>query len=161
MPTNKMKKVTLYYHFPFETVLHNMYSNEKLSSIEIAERIRDEAAITITPRFIQRRIKSLGIIRSFSDAFNLAIAKGRKDYSHMRKPIKAELLRRGITLKIRYAILKRDGLRCVLCSATAVTTQLEIDHIIPVVNGGTNDENNLRMLYRQCNRGKKFYENER
>jgi 5-methylcytosine-specific restriction endonuclease McrA len=161
MPSGKMKKVGFYYHSPFERVLENMYGNKKLSSIEIAERIERETTVVITPRFIQKKIKSLGIMRSLSEAFNLAIAKGRKDYSHLRKPIKAELLRRGITLKTRYAILRRDNFRCVLCGTTAVTEQLEIDHITPVVNGGTNNESNLRILCRPCNRGKKSYENER
>jgi hypothetical protein len=63
-----------------------------------------------------------------------------------RKPIKPS---------VRFQILKRDGYRCQLCGATANDgAKLEIDHIVPVAKGGTNDLSNLQVLCRDCNSGK-------
>jgi hypothetical protein len=67
-------------------------------------------------------------------------------------------MREQITLSLRYSILRRDNFKCVLCGrspATDTSTILEIDHIIPVSRGGTNDPKNLRTTCFECNRGKK------
>ena len=89
------------------------------------------------------------------------LKKGRKSYDGMRKPVRAKELRKGITIRTRYAILKRDNFRCVLCGSDASDTRLEIDHIIPVTNGGSNDLKNLRTLCVACNRGKRYNDKER
>lgn len=63
-----------------------------------------------------------------------------------RKPIKPS---------VRFQILKRDNYRCQMCGVTAKDgATLEIDHIIPVSKGGTNDADNLQVLCRDCNAGK-------
>jgi len=45
----------------------------------------------------------------------------------------------------------RDGGQCKWCGSR---TNVEIDHITPVVEGGTNTPQNLRLLCRNCNRSK-------
>ena len=56
----------------------------------------------------------------------------------------------------RFSILKRYDYRCQLCGATAQDgAKLEIDHIIPKSKGGTNDEDNLWVLCKECNSSKK------
>ena len=63
-----------------------------------------------------------------------------------RKPIKPS---------VRFQILKRDSYQCQMCGATAKDgATLEIDHILPVSRGGTNDASNLQVLCRDCNAGK-------
>ncbi|MEK7659157.1 MAG: HNH endonuclease [Patescibacteria group bacterium] len=158
---SKSKKIEEFYKVPFNNLAIKLYCKDKLSSLEIAERFLRETKVSISPRHIQRIIKSLGKSRNFSEAFNLAIKKGRKSYEHLRKPIKSSLLRKGIDIRQRYEILKRDNFRCVLCGNTAKETRLEIDHIKPVVNGGNNELDNLRILCVLCNRGKKFSEHEK
>lgn len=145
----------------FNKIISDLYINQQMSAIEIAEKIKQDTKIDITPRSIQRQLKSLGIVRSFSQAFRLAISKGRKDYSHLRKPVKSSRYRKGICLKDRYSILKRDGFKCTLCGKTANDTILMIDHVIPVVRGGKNDLDNLRTLCRECNLGKMISEKEK
>lgn len=43
---------------------------------------------------------------------------------------------------------RRDGFHCQRCS---VTTDLTIDHVAPLIRGGTNDLDNLQILCRSCN----------
>lgn len=62
--------------------------------------------------------------------------------------------RQPIPRKLRHKVFKRDGYRCRECGASKDETSLEIDHIVPVARGGTNDINNLQTLCRVCNRMK-------
>lgn len=62
--------------------------------------------------------------------------------------------RQPIPRKLRHEIFKRDGYRCRECGASKDETSLEIDHILPVAKGGTNDIDNLQTLCRECNRMK-------
>jgi len=48
-------------------------------------------------------------------------------------------------------VFERDNKACVRCKSTEA---LEIDHIIPCCAGGTNDEGNLQVLCRSCNKKK-------
>lgn len=151
---NKMKSIGIALNLPFDTLIKKLYLEDKKSAQEISDYILNETKILITTRSIQRQLKKLGLIRNLSDAFNIAIKKGRKSYAHLKKPIKSSLLRHGITLKTRFEVLQRNGSRCAICGNTAQDAILVVDHIIPVVNGGTNDIKNLRILCRKCNHGK-------
>ena len=68
--------------------------------------------------------------------------------------LKERVGRQSIPGHLRHKVLKRDGYRCVECGATNKETSLEIDHIIPVSKGGTNDLSNLQTLCKRCNRAK-------
>ena len=63
--------------------------------------------------------------------------------------------RAALSLQLRWDVLKHDDYRCVKCGARPPDVQLEVDHIIPVSRGGTNDPKNLRTLCHPCNQGKK------
>lgn len=56
-------------------------------------------------------------------------------------------------------VFERDGFRCQWCGASKKNgAELTVDHIIPkaagIVNGGTNDMNNLQTLCKDCNENK-------
>lgn len=156
---NKMRNIGDALRRGFDEIIADLYLNKKLSGQEISDELFTKTKIFITPRSIQRRLKALKIIRPLSEAFNLAIKKGRKSYAHLRKPIKSSELRKGVQLKLRYQILRRDNFKCALCGKTAIQdTILVIDHIKPVVRGGGNDPKNLRTLCRECNHGKMLLE---
>jgi hypothetical protein len=53
---------------------------------------------------------------------------------------------------VRAAVLDRDGNKCVRCQSP---DRLEIDHILPVSQGGTGVESNLQVLCISCNRKKR------
>ncbi len=56
---------------------------------------------------------------------------------------------------VREEVFRRDGYTCQMCGASKDDgAKLELDHIIPVAQGGTNDLNNLQTLCRECNQNK-------
>lgn len=65
--------------------------------------------------------------------------------------------RRPMSPKLRLDVLTRDGFCCKLCGRSAKEhgVALEVDHIVPVAQGGENEINNLQTLCEDCNRGKR------
>lgn len=65
-------------------------------------------------------------------------------------------MRKNIRKKTRFEVLKRDSFRCQYCGRSAVTEAivLHVDHIVPVVEGGTNAITNLITACSGCNLGK-------
>jgi 5-methylcytosine-specific restriction endonuclease McrA len=68
--------------------------------------------------------------------------------------VKQKYERIPLTLSERVFILNRDKKTCRICGRKAPDVSLEVDHIIPVDKGGTNDPSNLETLCFDCNRGK-------
>jgi hypothetical protein len=55
---------------------------------------------------------------------------------------------------LRFKILVRDNFRCVYCGKTKDEERIDVDHVIPVASGGTNDPGNLVAACWTCNIGK-------
>ncbi|MFA6526189.1 MAG: HNH endonuclease signature motif containing protein [Candidatus Buchananbacteria bacterium] len=161
MRLNKKKDISRLSGKDFNTFISELYLEDKLCTEEIVAKIFKLTGIIITTRYIQTQLKKLGISRTKEESFQLAIKNGRKNYDKLRKTVKSRELRKGINLKLRYLIFKRDNYRCVICGNNAQGTVLMVDHIIPVVQGGHNEENNLRTLCRECNLGKMIAEHEK
>ena len=64
------------------------------------------------------------------------------------------LKRKAISKKLRFEIYKRDKFTCQYCGRKAPDVVLNIDHIEPIANGGTNDILNLLTSCFDCNSGK-------
>lgn len=62
--------------------------------------------------------------------------------------------REGMSQRLRFEVMKRDGFTCRYCGANAMSTVLEVDHVVAVANGGTNDPANLITACKACNGGK-------
>ena len=60
----------------------------------------------------------------------------------------------GLSKKTRFEVFKRDGFACQYCGAHPPAAVLEVDHIVPVAEGGQNDMDNLITACFPCNRGK-------
>lgn len=56
---------------------------------------------------------------------------------------------------VREEVFRRDEYRCNSCQCSGTAKTLEIDHIIPLALGGTNDLSNLQILCSSCNRQKR------
>lgn len=66
--------------------------------------------------------------------------------------------RKPIGKKLRFDIFKRDSFKCQYCGNFPPNVMLEIDHIVPIFSGGTNEINNLITSCFDCNRGKSKHE---
>lgn len=62
--------------------------------------------------------------------------------------------RKEITKKVRFEVFKRDSFKCQYCGSSAPDVILHVDHIKPVVEGGTNNITNLITSCSDCNLGK-------
>lgn len=58
---------------------------------------------------------------------------------------------------VRKYVLQRDNYQCQSCGKTEQKTKLNIDHIIPLATGGSNDISNLQTLCSHCNQKKKHH----
>lgn len=63
-------------------------------------------------------------------------------------------MRKPLSKRVRFAVFKRDGFVCQYCGKHPPDVVLECDHIVPVVEGGGDDEGNLVTACFDCNRGK-------
>jgi hypothetical protein len=60
--------------------------------------------------------------------------------------------RSSISVRRRFHVFRRDGYECRICHRTG--EPLELDHIVPVCQGGSSELDNLQTLCKECNRGK-------
>ena len=139
----------------FPELLGRLYS-EGLSCNEISELILQKSGQTITARSVERNLRKFGYpVRKISEAFPLAVSRGRVKWAWRELKKKSGVNRTQLSKKLRFEVFQRDGFRCVLCGATPETTVLEVDHIIPRIHGGKNELGNLRVLCHECNCGKR------
>jgi hypothetical protein len=60
----------------------------------------------------------------------------------------------AISKRLRFELFKRDGFTCQYCGQRAPDVILEVDHIVALSNGGSDDPENLTTSCKDCNRGK-------
>lgn len=62
---------------------------------------------------------------------------------------------RNVSLSTKTKVLERDNYTCQMCGRNRYDgVKLEVDHIIPVSRGGSDNISNLQTLCFDCNRGK-------
>lgn len=62
--------------------------------------------------------------------------------------------RKSISKRVRFSVFARDNFTCVYCGQQPPAVVLNLEHVIPVCKGGTDDEANLRTACWDCNAGK-------
>jgi len=69
----------------------------------------------------------------------------------------AEPRRRGryIPFKIKMRVVRRDNYTCQECGKHLLDMEVEFDHIIPLSQGGSSEEHNIRLTCFDCNRDKR------
>ena len=60
----------------------------------------------------------------------------------------------NIPQSVRKYVLQRDNYQCQSCGKKNTETTLNIDHIIALAKGGSNDLSNLQVLCGKCNQTK-------
>lgn len=82
----------------------------------------------------------------------------RRFVSQERSPVQPAHHRPSRRLPIsaatRFKVLSRDAYTCRYCGRRPPTVVLELDHILAVVDGGTDDLDNLVTACSECNTGK-------
>ena len=125
----------------------------------------------ITKKMPAKVLKDRGIIQGspkayeFSDIFkSLTVSEARLLSSYCDQRLAEYLLQRGdqpfyhrkkasgnLSGSVKYEVLKRAKSRCELCGIPNDEKALEVDHIIPRNNGGSDDISNLQALCYSCN----------
>jgi hypothetical protein len=62
--------------------------------------------------------------------------------------------RKPLSKRRRFEVFHRDGFTCQYCGATPPGVVLHVDHIVPVAEGGDNQDANLLTACEDCNLGK-------
>ena len=97
----------------------------------------------ISPKWwLYRLLEELGAPKAFLKKF-----KAMSDLQ-----LRTAILRSQLTQAKRFEILKRDNYTCHYCHRTGVV--LEVEHVVALCNGGTNDDDNLVAACHDCNQGK-------
>lgn len=63
-------------------------------------------------------------------------------------------VRRSLSVRTRFEVFKRDDFQCRYCGRRSPEVVLEVDHIVPVCEGGDDDPMNLVTSCWECNSGK-------
>jgi hypothetical protein len=61
--------------------------------------------------------------------------------------------RKPLSLRKRFFVFKRDRYKCRICKRSGI--ELQVDHRVPVAQGGSDALDNLQTLCIECNRGKR------
>ena len=126
-----------------------------MSQIAFSLRIKEEKAKQIIDQLIKARLIDETEDGSMSP-HNWAARQPETDSSAGRVQRYRQRIRdKGETVtgytKHRDEVFSRDGKQCVYCSATKT---LVLDHLVPVVRGGTGTPDNLVTACKACNSGK-------
>jgi hypothetical protein len=104
----------------------------------IDRRLLEENETGVTPHdWNERQYKS--------DGSSERVAKYRERRKANGLPVVSDYSR------FRGALIERDGEQCVYCGST---TNLVVDHMVPIAMGGEDVEDNLALACRRCNSGK-------
>ena len=55
---------------------------------------------------------------------------------------------------LKRSLMRRQDNTCAYCGYRRIAASMDIDHIIPVVRGGSNEESNLQVICSRCNQRK-------
>jgi hypothetical protein len=86
-------------------------------------------------------------------AESVSSEEGKEETTPNHEPSSMPEGRRSLSLRKRFLVFRRDRYRCHICGQSGV--ELEVDHVVPVVRGGSDALDNLQTLCRDCNRGKR------
>lgn len=140
-------KTFLYLRLGAEEDICNHYKNVTMTVENLAKKYN------VTSRTIQRIVKKYNLSRTVAEANKATVHL--KDYSKHRVPDHLKAKRVILPKMVRYNLISNNPF-CSACGdrpSLTSTTILEVDHIDG--NATNNTLNNLQVLCRDCNRGKR------
>lgn len=128
----------------YSTITKNMPGKVLGKNHGIVEKVDDSYSLVNFESFTENQIDELikACQKRLDDYFE---QRGESIFNHRKKSSGY------ISGTIRYEILKRARFRCELCGISADKKALEVDHIMPRNNGGSDNESNLQALCYSCN----------
>jgi len=119
----------------------------------ITGKVKQVSLLNFNPTVILELDK--GIIKLFiNDIDKKSVIPSSIEYGRKEKPYREAVLRSSIPKKLRYQVFNRDNHLCQDCGRGSPEVKLEIDHIIPISQGGRDELSNLQTLCFDCNRSK-------
>jgi hypothetical protein len=113
------------------------------------EQLQYVAKIQEHPRRVRELVEAGWQIESHLDRADLGPGEYILATTERRPPRARE------HIKLRYRIFDRDKYECVVCHQSGgMGTRLQVHHLLPVAQGGKNDEANLETLCDACHAGK-------
>ena len=107
------------------------------------------AFITKAARTVNKAARTVNIADKFRKDIKFTIGRIK---SVKRKPTKKKpAKRKHIPKAVRDAVMERDNYTCVYCGST---NNPELDHNEAHANGGSDNDDNLQVLCKSCNRRK-------
>ena len=124
------------------TRLHRLANRDRLNAAK-RDRIANDAEFRAR-RNRQERERT---------ARSVATPEGRE---RRNRRARVNYYKRGHTRKRLYALTVRQRGLCAICREplSETWTDNHVDHILPVMHGGTSEEANLQAVHKECNRAK-------
>jgi 5-methylcytosine-specific restriction endonuclease McrA len=133
-----------------ERIAANLYLG--LETLPSGAYVPDLRPVTV-PRYFLARLQRLNSERESTDRSSAALVK---QIALLRNKVYAS---RCFPAHLRLIILERDGYRCQVCLRDrkillGLRLRLEVDHILPYIDGGKTTYSNGRTLCSECNMAK-------
>ena len=130
----------------YESITKNMVGNVLTKRRHITSKTGDTYALDGFEQLTPKEVRELlDLCRQKINEYEER--RGEAIWAHRKR------LGRVISGTDRYEVFKQAKSRCLLCLAS--DKALEVDHIIPLNRGGSNDRNNMQALCYTCNSSKR------
>ena len=110
------------------------------------EQVCNRARVVSEKRYVKKLI-DIHLLLSHPDGYIVKNPAVNVEMVNIKKV-------RNISKSLRFDVFQRDNHTCQYCGHRSPGVELEIDHLIPVAEGGTDDFENLVTSCRDCNSGK-------
>lgn len=87
--------------------------------------------------------------------------KPRGVAAERRRNAKRQARSTGAARRLRETLRQVEWYQCAACLCRHHWSELEVDHVVPLMRGGTDQPGNLQVLCRMCHRVKTSEENSR
>lgn len=145
---------------------------ETVTRAGIEHYVREHRSATddkpVTAGEVTRRVRELRQEHGYDIDSEESDIKLKSGEYRLNSPEPGPAMKRASSLKQRARILEMYGSTCVRCGIGAndpdpyepgKKIKLVLDHIRPLNDGGTNDDDNFQVLCNNCNAGKKAFYN--